>query len=548
MRRLGLVVFAVAAAAAPIHGHVQVPDAAALDAQAPVALGFFDAQRAVLSQRGGMLLVSDDGGSSWRPDGRPRFLHIDVVGPRTAFATSATALFRTDDAGARWQRVAPIGGTISFADASHGWIVDGRKAWTTSDGGRTLVPLHTPCMLNGAESIALARVTTRLGFAVCAQEPGAGSQRKELFVTEDGGRSWRLRTGPEQMPIGGYLGSVSFSDARDGLLTTDRGSGLLATADGGRSWRTILQAPDSDVVAAQHLGRDTVVALLEDGALYRSTDGGRRRRLLYPHTLPTPAAVAYSTPVAGIGAGYADWGYASFGILATTDAGRSWHVRALLPQVGSAATLERVSGGVVFLTGTSSHRVGMLLLRSTDDGRTWSAVPVPAGAGYFGVSFLSASDGILAEESGRFYATSDGGRHWRRVHGRGPDLRTFAFLTASLGFALSAPSDPALYVSRDGGRHWRPDPHVPVERPVALATLGAKRVWLVDVPVCSTAPTCPAAIVRSSDGGRTWERIALNAVPGVQTYDFVTASVGYAGDAPLGYRTTDGGRDWTLIR
>lgn len=49
--------------------------------------------------------------------------------------------------------------------------------------------------------------------------------------------------------------------------------------------------------------------------------------------------------------------------------------------------------------------------------------------------------------------------------------------------------------------------------------------------------------MRSGDGGRSWQRIALNAVPGVQPYDFVTASVGYAGDE----RTTDGGRDWTLL-
>lgn len=471
---LALAVTTVAAAAPPIRGHVQVPDAAALAAQAPVALGFFDGRHAVLSRQDGTLLVSDDGGSSWRPDGRPRLLHVDVVGPRAAFATSTTALFRTGDAGARWQRVAPVGGTISFADARHGWIVDGRKAWTTSDGGRTLAPLHTPCAVTPGVSIVLGRVSASLGFAVCAQEPAAGSQRKELFVTEDGGRSWRLRTGFERMPIGGYLGSLSFSNARDGLLTTDRGSGLLATDDGGRSWRTILPAPGSDVVAAQRTGRDTVVALLEDGALYRSTGGGRSWRLLYPHTLPTPEAVAYSTPTAGIGAGYADWGYASFGILATPDAGRSWVLRSLLPSVESVTNLERVTSSVVYLDGPSAHRLGTVLLRTRDNGRTWTSVPVPAGAGSFDVSFVSATEGVLAEESGLFYTTSDGGRHWTRVHGRGPDLRTFAFLTPSLGFALSAPSDPRFFVSRDGGRRWQPDPHVPVERPIALATLGAK--------------------------------------------------------------------------
>jgi photosystem II stability/assembly factor-like uncharacterized protein len=55
-------------------------------------------------------------------------------------------------------------------------------------------------------------------------------------------------------------------------------------------------------------------------------------------------------------------------------------------------------------------------------------------------------------------------------------------------------------------------------------------------------------ILRTSDGGRTWQRIHLDATPGVSEIDFVSRSVGYAKD-PWGglYDTRDGGRTWRYV-
>jgi photosystem II stability/assembly factor-like uncharacterized protein len=401
--------------------------------------------------------------------------------------------------------------------------------------------------------VALSRVSIRRGFAVCAGEPGAGNQRKRLYVTVDGGRSWRLRTGTGRMPIGGYVSGVSFSSPTAGLMTTVRGSGLLATGDGGRHWRTVLFSPGADVVAAQDLAGGGLAALLSDGALLRSRDGGASWRLLYPHTLPPPALISYSSPRDGIGAGYADWGYSRAAILATTDGGRTWKLRDLLPVDLTPSQLGRASHDVVYLVASSYRRIGSLLLVSGDGGRSWHRLATPAQASFFSVGFPDPRRGLLADNTGGFYATGDGGHHWTLVHAGGPDLRTFMLLTPTVGFALTAPpAGPDLYRTSDGGRSWQPDPTAPLQRPLALATLGSDHVWIVDQPICAAAatrrqPNCPGAIVRSRDGGRSWQRINLNMVPGNQDLDFATVRIGYVDDASGSYHTSDGGRDWTII-
>lgn len=382
----------------------------------------------------------------------------------------------------------------------------------TDDGGRTLRPLHTPCGATPDVTVALSRVSATLGYAACAGEPGAGSQLKRLYVTTDGGRSWRLRAGARQVPVSGYLASLSFADSREGLMTTARG-GLLATRDGGRSWQMLLLTDDAtDVVAVQRLRRHELVALLRNDAPLRSHDQGTHWQLVYPHTLPPPSLLSFSTPRDGIGAGYGDWAFTRPAIVITRDGGRSWRLRAPLPTDMSASSLMRVSPSLVYMVGSSYRRIGGILFRSRDNGRSWQRLQTPARSQFFTVSFTSARDGFLGDNRGRFYVTHNGGSRWTLVHGRGDDLRAFAFLTPRRGLALATPPDSAtFYETRDGGRSWHIYTHAPVERPLAFATLGANRIWIIDMPICSAAatrhqPNCPGALFRTSGakdrGGR----------------------------------------------
>jgi photosystem II stability/assembly factor-like uncharacterized protein len=305
-----------------IQGHVQAKTEPLQAPDKPTAFGFFDPRRAVMVTLGGDLMISDDGGRSWDFERHLPLNDIDVVSTRTALATTNSSLWRTDDAGLNWRAIARVSGTLSFADPLHGWITESHLraakneeeetrptyvVWTTDDGGRTLHKLSVPCE-NGGSAFAgasLSRVTPTLGFDGCGTQPGAGEQIKRLYVTHDAGNSWQ-RVSSARLPIIGYMTSISFSDAKHGLLTTARG-GLSATDDGGRSWYSLLAAEERmQVTSVQRVGAHGLAVLLFNGSLRRSDDGGHSWSTIYPRALPQPNEVSYSSPSQGIGIGASD--------------------------------------------------------------------------------------------------------------------------------------------------------------------------------------------------------------------------------------------------
>ena len=523
----------------------QVPDK-------PTAFGFFDPRRAVMVTLGGDLMISDDGGRSWDFERHLPLIDIDVVSTRTAFATTNSSLWRTDDAGLQWRAIHRVSGTLSFADPSHGWITETHLraakseeeetrptyvVWATDDGGRTLHKLIVPCE-NGGFAFAgasLSRVTTTLGFDGCGTQPGAGEQMKPLYVTHDGGHSWE-RVSSARLPIVGYMTSISFSDTEHGLLTTDRG-GLSSTDDGARRWRSLLFTDDTtSVVSSQWVGAHGLAALLFNGSLLYSADDGRHWQTIYPSALPRPSEVSFSTPQDGIGIGNADPSMlGGSSILVTRDGGRSWRV---LDRRSDLEELVRASKTVLYAGETTSRGVVPVhLMRSDDDGASWRRVNLPDGvANLWTVSFTSPSDGLLGDQLGRFYTTRDGGASWTFIGEAHRNLRGFVMLTAQHGFGVyrvpGARGD--LMETVDGGRTWQRDKKLSLAWSSALASQGYENVWIVQGRSIDTG----SAILRSTDAGKTWQRIDLNQTP--EPEDFVSAAIGYG----EGDRTLDGGRDW----
>jgi photosystem II stability/assembly factor-like uncharacterized protein len=340
----------------------------------PTAVGFFTPRRGVIVVRG-RLMVTDDGGRSWRPLGQLALTSIDVVSRSVAFGDTLDGLWRTADAGVRWRRVAPMAGALSFADSLHGWLITGvAQLEATTDGGRSFTRLRMPKDCGaGGYSLAASLVSTRFGYLACGFEPGAGSQEKLMYLTRDGGRTWHPDPGA-RLGEGGYLAGISFWTARDGLLYLARG-GILVTHDGGRTWRDVLGTDDiTDVVAFQHVS-DDVIALLEDGSIVRVSEHGGPFHTLYPRTLPRPTEVSFSSPEDAIGIGDANPSVLGQpGVLTTDDGGRTWHVR---NPISDLSKLVRVSPSVVYAIAINDQSFRTALMRTDNDGRTWHPVVLP---------------------------------------------------------------------------------------------------------------------------------------------------------------------------
>jgi len=151
----------------------------------------------------------------------------------------------------------------------------------------------------------------------------------------------------------------------------------------------------------------------------------------------------------------------------TTDAGRSW--RAVSSPCGHAYLNVFISSPTpdrVWIVCTGEPGAGSVRVRvatSKDAGASWTRLPTGqlGGFGYpSGLSMTASGVGILTEDRGMSYATSDGGRRWRPLRSiTAPDTRegiAATQLSATRAFILvfSGDSGTTLYRSTDGDRHW----------------------------------------------------------------------------------------------
>ena len=151
----------------------------------------------------------------------------------------------------------------------------------------------------------------------------------------------------------------------------------------------------------------------------------------------------------------------------TTDGGRSWRGanspcgRRFVNAFLSSPTPERV--WMVCTGEPGAGSVAVAIYTTRDAGRSWTRLPSgPLGSfGYpSGLSMTASGVGILTEDRGMSYATSDGGRRWRPLRSiTAPDTRegiAATQLSATRAFILvfSGDSGTTLYRSTDGDRHW----------------------------------------------------------------------------------------------
>jgi photosystem II stability/assembly factor-like uncharacterized protein len=498
-------------------------------------VGFFTPERGVMDLSGRVLITSD-GGHSWQRGQRLALTEIDVVSRSVAFGDALHGLWETSDAGLRWRRVGSIVGVLSFADPLHGWVITSPgRLEGTADGGRSFVRERMPqdCEESHADNgMAISRVSADFGYLGCGFDPSAGEQIKFMYITRDGGRTWRHDPNA-RFRDGGYMGKISFSTPRDGLLYLARG-GIFVTHDGGRTWTAVLGAgtvENAGVAAFQHFSGE-VIALLGDGSIVRLGEHRGAFHTLYPRVLGMPWEVSFSSAQDAIGIGDTDPSVLGKpGVLATSDGGRTWHVRS---RIADLSDLVRVSQNVVYATATDQESSRRTLLRTDSDGRTWHRVALPPGDGeqFWTISFPTAGDGVLSEDNGRFYVTHDGARSWALVGDAHQDLRDFAMLTGRRGFAVY---HYVLLETLDGGATWHRYRGVVARAPLEVATLAPNDVW-----VSEAGPEHD--LLRTTNGGTTWQRITFGREYAPGSFVFLNPNDGY-GPAIL---TTDGGRDWTI--
>jgi photosystem II stability/assembly factor-like uncharacterized protein len=264
--------------------------------------------------------------------------------------------------------------------------------------------------------------------------------RGVLWRTTDGGRSWSksaLATGPvEAASIAGdsVWAAVPCSSGEPGCEP-----GIWRSTDRGTSWERVSSAP---VIALSFGDPDHGWAITSSGAvaggdesvLLSTSDGGRhwtQRATPCPPWTGAPAAITFPDATHGwlacdedVGAGNA-----LKAIVATSDGGESWQVRASSPWPGKGPVIGRL-GGNGYLHGLAMRASGVgmnwqgrgITQKTMDGGVTWENIPpgefdvTEASAGWMlddrtWLMYLSnAADGMPAVE-----ITTDAGATWTVV-------------------------------------------------------------------------------------------------------------------------------------
>ncbi|MCM3876592.1 MAG: YCF48-related protein [Thermoanaerobaculia bacterium] len=258
--------------------------------------------------------------------------------------------------------------------------------------------------------------------------------------TEDGGRTWRYRTGLAPGGISASLNAVHAFDRLRACIAGDRG--ILLTFDGGASWQPVRYVRG----AGSHLF----------GLHFIDDREG--------------------------------WAAGTSGVIHTNDGGMTW---TRLGERSSAGG--NVGGRVVhFVDSRNGWLAGQHanLWRTRDGGETWARVPVPQPEKaadhlpyFFGMTWVDAAQGWVVGEHGTILHTTDGGDTWslQSAGTREAFLTAVQFVDRAGWIVGFLPDKARSFVWRtvDAGENWSVERRLEGEELRTLQMLDAETGWTV---------------------------------------------------------------------
>ena len=490
------------------------------------------------------ILKTTDGGHTWSEKyaaGNSHYSYhfndLTFVDETHGFAAGKDGLLKTDDGGETWEPVT-IGVSfelyrIAFSDSLTGYITgySNTQMLKTEDGGNIWSVISFPQGLPNFSIYDINFHNDSVGILV-----GGKYDYTYVYRTENKGVSWNevYSGGPPSSE-----GKLVFLDSQTGFYSfsspVQYSTYFFVTNDGGITWNLYkpnLSWLDSRSVCA--LNANTVVAVGSYGSVHKSINSGVDWTPLYQKIFDGDV---YSVRFVDQDYGYAfsdgtDGGVSHTYLMKTEDGGMSWDKACDFNFfVGSSCFLNRDTGFV------ASDFMGLSFNITTDGGASWNLFQTGYN-NYFEptvIKFYDMNKGLIG---GSWYLvrTSDGGNNWQFCSY--DSFIDIEYKSADTVFAVGQ----TVLRSTDGGQTW--------ETIVIEGLISANDIYFLNNQTAFLA--CYNQIFKSADGGCTWSPALMNnANPiNILSMSFPTPEIGYAsgsGTYENMLKTTDGGDTWNPI-
>jgi photosystem II stability/assembly factor-like uncharacterized protein len=401
-------------------------------------------KRAFVTTASGKLIRSLDGGHSWEVETLHDQTYLSTIAllpdQRLLVAGSRGVIAYSADNGVSWT----FSPDTSAREEYNEIIVTNRGAAIALGNGGAIRRLS-----NDGKRWESVRPDMSFYVLDLVREPATGALLAAggngFFArSEDDGLTWRVTaTG---IPTHGQACCVLVERKTGAILMAGPPGTIVRSTDGGRTWERRLEINDlgnanfSRLVQNPETG--TLLVLASPGRMYRSDDGGRRWQatdLSRAHVFYDVRHVAGSVFVA-VGKDGA--------MFRSTNDGRHWAM-IKLEWNNALEALHRDSR-----TGTLWAMGVRILLRSTDQGVSWSRVTLPAVATVRHMVELPEGALLVVGGQGAMFRSSNSGKHWDAiVSGVDVNLRQPVFNANTRELYIPG-RDGVLLRSKDFGLHW----------------------------------------------------------------------------------------------
>lgn len=514
----------------------------------------------------GTFAKSTDGGAQWNissmvglsdaamayRDQRTGFFIDDNTGYSAGsllINTVQGVISKTVDGGMTWTNYQynDSSGSVNgmyFINANTGFICGGTRVRVhkTTDGGLTWSDISTG--LTGTNTYSAV-------FALDENNIFLAFTTRRLYYTSNGGANWALMTLPGTTG-GSTMTDVYFRDANTGYACGTPNY-FAYTTNAGANWtQNNPSIPSTGGMKDLVFDSSTLYMLANTKAyIYKSVNDGATWDSIFFYdssNVKQPSGSTYnSLSVRGSDLAVAG---ASGHVTVSADGGATWSNRNKSVNSGSNFynSIRMLSPNEFWLSSTGG--IGSLL-RTTDAGMNWTAIPSAHTVAIFQLDFPSADTayscaGNVAGSIGQVAKSTNGGLNWSQlpVPATNHTYLSLDFLNGSTGYVagggLGLPAN--VYKTTDGGSSW------------TAQSLGySNSVYSVQMIDLNTGYALGLNLHKTTNGGVNWTAVGVpsGTWTNMHVIDedvvFLNGATAPSNGNPLVYRTTNSGGTWTNV-